>query len=576
MIFAVKRKGIVIMEHRRRKKSVKKSTVIKIVAGVVIASGILTGVVIHLKNRVKNEFAKTSAASIKTAKVESGSVSTTVYGTGRLEDDDVETQEIPEGVKLTELKVEVGDTVTKGAVIAEADLSTVLAAMSDTQASIDAIDKKVKDASDDKVTEKITTAVAGRVKKIYAKANSDVSSVMVNNKALLLLSMDGYMAVDIESDTLEAGNKVKVTTSNKKTYDGTVRAKSGKKVTIILTDNGPAFGDKVTVKSKDGKTELGTGELYIHDQLAIVGYAGTIKSVSVKVNQKISAGAEVFKLKDTSYTANYEQYLNERKDLEEKLLSLTEIYRAGALTADYDGTIRQVPDIDDKETTSSSTATSADSTETASTVFKICPDKTMTVAVSIDETDILSVSVGQKAEVTISSVSEDKYAGEITKIDRNGTSTNGVTTYTASIKIDKAKGMLAGMSASANIDITSVENTLIIPIDALKKTSSTAYVYTSYASEKDELGGMTKVEAGISNSNYVEIKSGLKEGDTVYYKEKTTNTFNMPGRYGNNNFPGNNNSNSNRRSTGSNNRSGNNNIPNGNQRSSGNRGSNNG
>ena len=396
---------------------------------------------------------------------------------------------------------------------------------------------------------------------------------MVNNKALLLLSMDGYMAVDIESDTLESGNKVKVTTSKKKTYDGTVRAKSGKKVTIILTDNGPAFGDKVTVKSKDGKTELGTGELYIHDQLAIVGYAGTIKSVSVKENQKIKAGAEVFKLKDTSYTANYEQYLSERKDLEEKLLTLTEIYREGAFTADYDGTIRQVPDIDDKETT-----TSTDSTEEKSTVFKICPDKTMTVAVSIDETDILSVSVGQKAEVTITSVSEDKYPGEITKIDKSGVNNNGVTTYTASIKIDKAKGMLAGMSASANIDITSVENALIIPVDALRKTSSTAYVYTTYDEEKDELGGMTKVEAGISNSNYVEIKSGLKEGDVVYYKEKANNNnFAMPGRYGNNNFQGNNNSNNNRRQqqTG-NNRTGNNNFPNGNQRSSGSRGSNNG
>ena len=121
------------MEHKRRKKKVKKSTIIKIVAGIVIAGGILTGVVIHLRNRVKDQFARTSASSIKNAVVESGSISTTVYGTGRLEDDDMETQEIPEGVKLTELKVEVGDTVKKGAVIASADLSTVLSAMLSTR-----------------------------------------------------------------------------------------------------------------------------------------------------------------------------------------------------------------------------------------------------------------------------------------------------------------------------------------------------------------------------------------------------------------------------------------------------------
>ena len=164
----------------------------------------------------------------------------------------------------------------------------------------------------------------------------------------------------------------------------------------------------------------------------------------------------------------------------------------------------------------------------------------MTVSVSIDETDILSLSIGQKVDVTVTSISDETFEGEITAIDRTGTSSNGVTTYTASIQIEKAEGMLAGMSASANISITSVENALIIPVDALNKTSSTAYVYTTYDEENDSFGGMTEVEYGISNSNYVEIKSGLNEGDTVYYKEKTTNNFQMPGGFGggSGSFPG--------------------------------------
>ncbi len=516
------------MEHQRRKKKLKKSTVIKILVSLLAAALVLTGVVIYLQKKVKSQFAKSSEAEIKTATVESGSISTTVYGKGRLQDDDVETQEVPTSVKLTELKVEVGDTVKKGDIIATADLSTVLSAMSETQASIDSLDKDIKDASDDTVSEKITTTVAGRVKKLFAQKNDDVSAVMINHNALALLSMDGYMAVDIDASALVAGDKVKVTTSKNKTYDGTVEAKSGSKATIILTDDGPAYGDTVTVKTKDG-TELGTGELYIHDQLAIVGYAGMIKSVSVSENQKLSAGKEVFQLKDTAYTANYEQYLSERKDLEKTLLSLTAIYRSGALTADYDGTIKAVPDLEESD----------DSSEDTNTVFEICPDKTMTVSVSIDETDILSLSAGQKVDVTVTSISEETFEGEIKEIDKTGISSDGVTTYTASIQLEKAEGMLAGMSASASISITSVENALIIPVDALNKTSSTAYVYTTYDEENETFGGMTEVEYGISNSNYVEIKSGLKEGDTVYYKEKTTYNFQMPGGFGGgNSFPG--------------------------------------
>ena len=124
------------MEHQRRKKKIKKSTIIKIVVISAVVLLVLTGVVIFLQKQVKSKFAKSSEASIKSAAVESGSISTTVYGKGRLQDDDVETQEVPDSVKLTELKVEVGDTVNKGDVIATADLSTVLSAMSETQPSI--------------------------------------------------------------------------------------------------------------------------------------------------------------------------------------------------------------------------------------------------------------------------------------------------------------------------------------------------------------------------------------------------------------------------------------------------------
>ena len=91
--------------------------------------------------------------------------------------------------------------------------------------------------------------------------------------------------------------------------------------------------------------------------------------------------------------------------------------------------------------------------------------------------------------------------------------------------------MLEGMSASANIMIESVDNALLIPADALNKTSAAFYVYTAY-DEENGLGGMVEVTTGISNSSYVEIKDGLAEGDTVYYKDTQSSgwmNFSMPG-----------------------------------------------
>ena len=96
----------------------------------------------------------------------------------------------------------------------------------------------------------------------------------------------------------------------------------------------------------------------------------------------------------------------------------------------------------------------------------------------------------------------------------------------------------ATMSATASITIKSVENALIIPLDALKQTSTTAYVYTTYDEENDTLGGMTEVETGISNSSYVEITGGLSEGDTVYYKVTETTSFSGRGFGNGSGFPG--------------------------------------
>ena len=85
--------------------------------------------------------------------------------------------------------------------------------------------------------------------------------------------------------------------------------------------------------------------------------------------------------------------------------------------------------------------------------------------------------------------------------------------------------MLSGMTAKVVINIKGIENALIIPVDALHQTSSTSYVYTSYDSELGIFGGIVEVEAGISNNDYVEIISGLNEGDTVYYAESEDDPF---------------------------------------------------
>ena len=127
----------------------------------------------------------------------------------------------------------------------------------------------------------------------------------------------------------------------------------------------------------------------------------------------------------------------------------------------------------------------------------------------------LSLALNQTADVTVSSVSEETLSGVVTEIDK--TDSSGA--YTAVITLDKVEGMLPGMTAGVDVRIEGVDDAILIPADALHQTSSGYYVYTTYDEETEAYGGRVDVVPGLSNSNYVEIKSGLQEGDTVYYTE---------------------------------------------------------
>jgi len=152
-------------------------------------------------------------------------------------------------------------------------------------------------------------------------------------------------------------------------------------------------------------------------------------------------------------------------------------------------------------------------------VVTLSPDDKMIVSVSVDESDILSLELGQEAEITISSISEDVYMGTVTEIDKTSV-TSGV--YTAVVTLDKTPDMLAGMTANVNVRITGVADALLIPIDAIHQTRTGAFVYTAYDAETETFSGEVPVTVGLMGSNEAEILSGLSQGDTVWYVEEMT------------------------------------------------------
>lgn len=495
-------------EKKQRQKKIIRTVVILIL---VIAVALVATVTILRKN-VEKRFAS-AAAEVQEYAVRTGTIHTIVDGSGILTEEDVETIDVPAGVEVTELISEAGDTVSKGDLIATVDIATVMTALSNIQDQLEDLDDQISDAKGDEASTYIRAGVSGRIKRIFAEKGMDVSLCMAENGALAVLSLDGYMAVDLETDKLTKDQEVTVTRADGTTISGKVESAAGGRVTILVTDNGPQLDEEVTVSL--GGEEMGKGKLYIHNPLSVTGYVGTISSISLQENAKVDPYSTIFQLKDTSFSANYDTLLRNRADLEEELMQLLTIYRDGAVLAPMDGRISTV--LYDEATATTATVTN---------LVDLYPDLSMTITISIDETDILALKEEQEAEISVSSVSDSEvYPGTVTKISKVADTSTGVTQYSAEVTLDKAYGMLPGMTADVDIKIKGVENALIIPIDALHQNRDTHFVYTSYDPETKQYGGMREVTIGMQNDKEVEILSGLTEGENLYYTEAPENIF---------------------------------------------------
>lgn len=279
-------------------------------------------------------------SKVLSAVPEENTISTVLSGGGTLSPQEGTAQSLPQALELETYYVKNGQTVSEGDPIAQVDLVAVKAAISELQEVMDTLDAAIASESSKTNDSVIRSGTAGRVKKIYAREGTAAADTVYENGALLLLSLDGLMAVDLEARA-EVGQRVTVTLSDGTALEGTVESVSDGTATVTLSDETAPLDDSVTVTTEDGET-MGTGSLYIHSRLRVAGAYGTVSKISVKENQQVSAGSTLLTLKDTGHTAEYARLLNRRTELEDQMESLVKLSKDGILHADCGGIVSGV------------------------------------------------------------------------------------------------------------------------------------------------------------------------------------------------------------------------------------------
>ena len=141
------------------------------------------------------------------------------------------------------------------------------------------------------------------------------------------------------------------------------------------------------------------------------------------------------------------------------------------------------------------------------------------MTMNVDELDISKVEVGQDVSITADAVKGKVFTGKVTKINMAGTTTNGVTTYPVEVQIDETDGLLPGMNVSTEIIVNQVNDVVAIPVGAVVR-GDMVLVKTGNTSDDPTIPAgyeYVNVETGVSNDQYVEIKSGIEEGDEIAY-----------------------------------------------------------
>ncbi|WP_312258782.1 efflux RND transporter periplasmic adaptor subunit [Megamonas funiformis] len=163
----------------------------------------------------------------------------------------------------------------------------------------------------------------------------------------------------------------------------------------------------------------------------------------------------------------------------------------------------------------------------------------------VDETDIGSVRVGQKATFTVDAYNGKTFTATVSKISQtdmdnswnisnssssSSSSSAAVIYYSVTLDVDDPEGLLMpSMTARVEIETANKDSALAVPLSALKTDKNGTYVIVI----KDD--GTTEnryVETGIYGDEFVEIINGLSENekvDVTMVKKSTTATSARPG-----------------------------------------------
>ena len=580
-------------KHSRKKKKRSKAWIIGTILVVVASTGAFA-----LYQMKQKDVSAAAQSTVQTSTVQRMNISLELSASSSLSPKDTyEVTALVEG-EVLEALFEEGDVVEKDQVLyvidastMDSDLSSAETTLLRAQENLAAAEEEYNEAMNSIAGNTYKSTTTGYIKQLYISEGDRVSngtkiadiyddSVMkitvpflsgeatmigVGNEAIITLDDTGEQLLGVvtivssREEVLTGGRLVKAVTIEVANPGGlTTLTQATVSVGEFVCSNKGTFVPKteaVMTADLSGNSGLEVGSLHITE--------GSYVTVGTPVFAATTKSAE-------KYRSGFEDSLESAKDsletAENRLTNTQDNIENYTIKAPISGTvITKNAKVGDNITKGSG----------ASTLCVIYDLSAMTLQMSVDELDVRSVHTGQDVTITAEAIEGEVFSGTVTNVSLRSSYSQGVTNYPVTITMTETGDLLPGMNVDAEIILEKSEDTLYIPVGALmrgnrvyvKEDSPTAIAALEAMNGGERPQGMpegfgngqmpaeilgtvsqtgvpegfvaVQVKTGIVNDDYVEILSGLAEGDVVYIDPNAETTSmgmfqmgGMPGGFG--------------------------------------------
>ncbi|HKM00730.1 MAG: HlyD family efflux transporter periplasmic adaptor subunit [Tissierellia bacterium] len=378
----------------------------------------------------------------------------------------------------------------------------------------------------------VATIVDDSMVKISFKVNTyEYESLQVGQKVLLqyrkALEGGGSQAAfdGFYTGTIKKLNSNQVPAGDAMTYvhNGVIEAdnpglvQKGMLVSIYTENNGlpvASLSYSGTVESYVNEEKVYT-TLYSDNNRTVIA-----TDVPVSENEFVEAGQTLVRIAGSDVTESIQQdveeimaeydkvkaHNDEIDKIYKKIDKVTELTSKMMVTAPTDGMVAYV-----NYRAGDEIVANEQSDQWSLQLMDVYNTDEMNIYTTVSDLDVLYVSQDAPVTVTVDALPGETFDGKVMRLDQY-TDRDGKTVYNVQISVEGREGLRPGMNTNCFVDSGESLDTLLVPIEAIFEENGKQKVEILLGENQVEI---IDIETGLMNDMFVEVLSGLEEGQLV-------------------------------------------------------------